>query len=92
MEEKKSGKAHSIAWTDRTQGRVTGVTDVLSFDESSVVLETEQGMLTIKGKNLHIGRLTLDQGEADVDGHVDSIVYSGGRAAKKGSLLRRMFR
>ena len=92
MEEKKSIKPHSIFWKDRMQGSVTGVTDVLSFDENSVVLETEQGMRTVKGKNLHISRLMLEQGEVELEGSVDSMVYSGSSPARKGSLLKRMFR
>lgn len=91
MEEKKNIKPHSIIWKSRKQGTITGVTDVLSFDESSAVLETEQGMLTIKGKELHMGRLMLEQGEVEMEGSVDSIVYSGSNPAKKGKLLRRMF-
>lgn len=92
MEEKKNVKPHSISWRDRKQGSITGVTDVFSFDESCVVLETEQGLLTIKGKNLHIGKLMLDQGEVEMEGNVDSMVYSGSNPAKKGSLMKRMFR
>ena len=92
MEEKKSVKPHSIAWSDRKAGSITGVTDVLSFDENSVVLQTEQGMLTVKGRDLHIGRLMLDQGEVEMDGRVDSLTYSGSDPAKKGKLVRRMFR
>lgn len=92
MEEKKSRKPHSIQWKDRMQGSVSGVTDVLSFDEHSVILETEQGMLTIKGKDLHIGKLMLDQGEVELEGTPDSVVYSGSSPAAKGSLIRRMFR
>ena len=56
-----------------------------------MVLETELGMLTIKGKDLHMGRLMLEQGEVEMEGNVDSIVYSGSNPAKKGSLLKRMF-
>lgn len=92
MEEKTNRKPHSVYWKDRKQGTVTGVTDVLSFDETTVVLETEQGMMTLKGKNLHIGRLTLEQGEVELEGELDSIVYSGSRPGKKGSLMKRMFR
>ncbi|MCD7832394.1 MAG: YabP/YqfC family sporulation protein [Lachnospiraceae bacterium] len=90
MEEKKNGTPHSIAWRDRTEGSVTGVTDVLSFDENTIVLQTGQGMLTVKGKDLHVGRLELSQGEVKMRGCVDSIVYSGSNPAKKGSLIRRM--
>ncbi len=92
MEEKKNGRPHSITWNDRKAGNVTGVTDVLSFDENSVVLQTEQGTLTVKGRDLHIGRLMLDQGEVEMEGCMDSLTYSGASPAKKGSLARRLFR
>lgn len=92
MEERKIIKPHNIIWKDRKQGSITGVKDVVSFDENSVILETELGMLTIKGKELHVGRLMLEQGEVELDGHVDSIVYSGSGPEKKGSLMKRMFR
>jgi sporulation protein YabP len=92
MEEKKNANTHSISWKDRKQGSVTGVTDVHSFDESCVVLETEQGILTIKGRQLHIGKLVLEQGVVELDGLVESLVYSGSRPDRKGSLLGRLFR
>lgn len=92
MEERINRKPHSVYWKDRKQGTVTGVTDVLSFDENTVMLETEQGMMTLKGKNLHIGRLNLEQGEVELEGEMDSIAYSGSHPGKKGSLMKRMFR
>ena len=92
MEERKESLQHRIVWTDRKRGSITGVTDVSSFDEAMVILETEQGMLTLKGKNLHIGKLSLEQGEVELDGVIESMVYTGSRPAKKGSLLKRMFR
>lgn len=91
MEEKKSAKPHSIQWKDRQQGNVTGVVDVLSFDETEISLKTEQGMLTIRGKNLHISRLELAKGEVEMEGNADSIVYSGSQSVQKGSRFRRMF-
>ncbi|MDO4297974.1 MAG: sporulation protein YabP [Lachnospiraceae bacterium] len=91
MEEKKAGKPHQIVWKDRHRGSVTGVLDVLSFDEAMILLETELGMLTLKGKELHISRLSLDQGEVDMEGTIDSMVYSGSSPAKRGNLLKRMF-
>ena len=92
MEERKESLQHRIVWTDRKRGSITGVTDVSSFDEAMVILETEQGMLTLKGENLHIGKLSLEQGEVELDGVIESMVYTGSRPAKKGSLLKRMFR
>lgn len=92
MEERKEPLQHRIVWTDRKLGSITGVTDVSSFDETTVILETEQGILTLKGKNLHIGKLSLEQGEVEMDGSIESMVYTGSRPVKKGSVLKRMFR
>lgn len=85
MEEKQTAVAltHRIAVIGRHTGTITGVSDVLSFDEGEIILETELGTLTIKGQELHMNRLTLEQGEADIDGKIDSLVYSGS-AGKKG--------
>lgn len=64
---------------------LTGVLDVLAFDLNEVLLETEQGMLMIKGKDLHVNRLSLEKGEVDVSGHIDSIAYSDVQhSSKKG--------
>ena len=49
-------------------------------------------MLTLKGKDMHVGRLLLDQGEVELEGEIESAVYSGQSPAKKGSMLKRMFR
>ena len=68
MEERKEALQHRIVWTDRKRGNITGVTDVGSFDETTVILETDQGILTLKGKGLHIGKLSLEQGEVELDG------------------------
>lgn len=91
MEETKIKRPHQVLWKDRKQGSVTGVVDVVSFDESMILLETELGMLTLKGKELHISRLLLEMGEVEMEGCIDSMVYSGSGPAKRGSLLKRMF-
>lgn len=72
---------------------ITGVSDVLSFDAGEVILETVQGTLMIRGEQLHVSRLTIDAGEIDLDGRVDSIAYSDASAGKAaGSFLSRLFR
>ena len=70
------------------------MSDVLSFDENEIILETEQGMLMIKGNELHVNRLMLDKGEVDVDGKIDSFTYSeqANMGAKGESLLARLFK
>lgn len=85
---------HKISITNRRTCTVNGVNDVLSFDLREIVLETEQGMLMIRGNELHVNRLTLDKGEVDIDGRIDSFVYSDTTASgeKQESLLTRLFR
>ena len=88
-------RMHKVTMTNRRSCSINGVNDVLSFDIHEVLLETEQGMLMIKGADLHVSRLTLDKGEVDIDGKIDSFTYSdvaktGGH--KNESLLSKLFR
>lgn len=76
MEDNKVAKAHKIILSNRKSGSITGVLDVISFDITEVLLETEQGMLNIKGKDLHVNRLNLEKGEVDIEGAIDAISYS----------------
>ena len=62
---------------------VTGVLDVLSFDLNEILLETEQGMLMVKGTYLHMNRLSVEKGEVDLSGNIDSIAYSSASPAGK---------
>ena len=95
MEEKMPVKmAHKIIWTNRNLGSITGVRDVVSFDEKEVVLETDQGMLTIKGQELHVKRLTLEKGELDLEGLMEGLSYSESRSlSRQGeTLFNRLFK
>ena len=76
MEERSAAKLHKIILGNRRTGNFTGVRDVISFDPKEILLETEMGMLQIKGEDLHVSRLTLDKGEVAVQGIVTSMVYS----------------
>jgi len=83
LEEKQIQKAHKLVLNNRKTSIMTGVLDVLAFDLNEILLETEQGMLIIKGKDLHVNRLSLEKGEVDVTGHIDSCTYSDMQASKK---------
>ena len=89
-----STHVHKMTMTNRSNCTVNGVNDVLSFDVNEILLETEQGMLMIKGDGLHVNRLTLEKGEVDIDGKIDSFTYSdvAGAGHKNESLLARLFR
>ena len=84
-------RTHKLTLNNRRSCTVTGVADVLSFDVSEIMLETDQGMLMIKGSELHVNRLTLEKGEVDVDGKIDSLTYSeaGSGYGNKNELSKR---
>ncbi len=94
MEEKLNGRQHKLVIQNRSAGSITGIADVVSFDESAIVLDTDMGLLTIRGKELHVSRLTLEKGEVDVDGTIDSLTYSSNDALRKSgeSLFTRLFK
>ncbi len=94
MEEKQYSKAHKLILSNRRTGTITGVSDVISFDITEVLLETEQGMLMIKGADLHVNRLTLEKGEIDIEGRIDSLAYSEVTSYQKQgeSLIGRLFK
>ena len=89
MEEKIQMGSHKLTLQNRGSVMLTGVKDVVVFDENQVVLDTELGLLTIKGKNLH-----MEKGEADLEGQIDSLAYSSNESLHKSgeSLFNRLFR
>ena len=76
MDEKMTTHTHRVLINNRQNGSFSGIVDVLSFDVSEILLETEQGMLLIKGKDLHVNRLNLEKGEVDLTGLINSLEYS----------------
>lgn len=95
MEDLNGGvRTHKVSMTNRKTCAIGGVSDVLSFDIHEILLETQQGMLQIKGDDLHVGRLTLEKGEIDVNGRIDALMYSdvATQGAKQESLLAKLFR
>ena len=91
MEEKQVRGPHKLVINNRQTSLVTGVLDVLSFDLNEVLLETEQGMLMVKGMDLHVN---LEKGEVDLSGNIDSVAYSeaGSRGKNEESLFGKLFR
>ena len=97
MQEEKKQKnpsRHAINLVRRESLAATGVLDVISFDEETVIAETELGILIIKGINLHVSRLNLENGELAIDGEVISMTYedSGGYVKGSKSLLGKLFK
>lgn len=75
---------HNIIMEDRKKLSLSGVTDIDSFDEQTIVAITDMGELTIRGWNLHITRLNLEQSELMVDGDISSLTYTDVRPKAQG--------
>lgn len=93
MEERKTTASHKLVLDNRACGTITGVLDVEDFDAEKIQAQTEAGKLLIKGENLHITSLNVEKGELELEGKVDSLLYTAKGAMKKEeSFLKRMFR
>ena len=94
MEEKVNIRPHRLTIENRGSGTMTGIREVVSFDENQVVLDTDMGLLTLKGKVLHVSRLTLEKGEVDLNGNIESLTYSSNEALRRSgeSMISRLFK
>lgn len=82
-------KPHSVSMDDRCRLNVTGVDDVESFDEATIVMNTSQGNLIVRGSGLHIGKISLDVGEIKVEGMITDLNYE--EKAHTGGFWSRLF-
>ena len=82
---------HNLVLEDRRLLTVSGVSDVDSFDEETVVVFTDLGELTVRGSNLHINRLSVDIGELTVEGNIAALIYSD-EAPRSGGFFSKVFR
>lgn len=90
-ERKTSAMPHNLVLEDRKLLTVSGVSDVDSFDEETVVVFTDLGELTIRGNNLHINRLSVEVGELTVEGNIAALIYAD-EMPKSGGFFSRVFR
>ncbi len=91
-EEKKTMKLpHNLIMEDRRMLTVSGVSDIDSFDEQTVILFTELGELTIKGYNLHINKLNVDTGELMVEGEIHLLSYAD-EQPQRGGFFSKLFK
>ena len=91
IEERKSvtntGVIQNLVLENRGKLSISGVLDVLSFDDQVVMVETELGLLTVKGENLRINKLSIDTSEAVVEGEISYLSYSENNQDKNSSSL-----
>lgn len=93
MEDKnKTFKEQNIVIQNREKTVVTGVEDIHSFDDELVIVQTDLGLLTIKGENLKMNKLNLENNELIIEGRASAIAYSDAVQNKKQSLMNKLFK
>lgn len=92
--EEKTNKKHSLSLIERERLTLSGVKEVFSFDETLIELETSKGYLDIKGQDLHIIKMNIDEGDVIIDGNISSMEYhdNQGTGRKKGSMMSKLFK
>ena len=77
-------KKHALSMGVRRHISISGVTEVESFDEQTVILSTDCGEMTLEGEGLHIGTLDIARGVVEVDGKINGLYYSDSAPVRRG--------
>ncbi len=88
MEKQNAMLTHKLTLDQRNALTMSGVTEVISFDESAVVLNTQLGALTVHGKDLQLKTLSVEGGQVAVEGNIAALIYQEPR--KSGGWFRRL--
>jgi len=91
MDDKKI-KNHNVIIENRERVNITGVLDIHSFDDELILAETEEGILTLKGNDLKMNKLNLDNSELIVEGKIMALIYSETEQSKKGGMFGKIFK
>lgn len=93
MEQKQEDKKSNLVLDNRKKLSVTGVEEVISFNDEIIILNTNLGSLTIKGGGLKMNRLDVQNGDMMITGTINSLIYSSSKGRKNNdSILARLFR
>lgn len=86
-------KIQNLILENRKRLNVTGVLDVLNFDEQTITAVTDLGILIIKGSDLHLNQFSLDTTELNIEGEINSLQYDDKHSRKKGeTLFKKIFK
>lgn len=82
--------SHKIILSARNQGIISGVLEVIEFDNNMIDLDTSMGRLLIKGRDMKVKGIDLEKGEAEIEGNVDNFLYTQKQAGE--SLIKKLFK
>ena len=71
-----AGRGPTVVLENRQRAALSGISEVLAFDENQVVLLTDSGEIALTGEGLHVTRLMLEEGQLAVEGKIDSVIYT----------------
>ncbi len=92
MDEKRNESRHSLKMLGRETLCATGIEDVDSFDDDRIIAYTTEGQMTVKGAELKINRLSVEDGELEIQGIIDSIEYQDSHKSGGGGILGKIFK
>lgn len=92
MEEKRVQGMHNLIMENRGKITLTGIKDIHSFDDELVLVETELGILTIKGVDLKMNKLNLENSDLSIDGKIIALIYSESEIEKKNKMFGKIFK
>lgn len=81
----------NIIIEDRERMTVTGVEQVGSYNESTIILTTIKGGINIKGDNLNISKLNLDDGSVKIEGKINGVIYTAKDATPR-NIMGKLFK
>lgn len=92
-ERKQANTMQNIILENRSKLTITGVLDVLSFDDEIAILETELGLLNVKGENIKVNKVSLESADVIIEGEIKSLEYSNKNYDKKqGTFISKIFK
>ncbi len=92
MDAKVNSKSHSITLKERKSMIISGVSEIIRFDDGSVLLDISDSQLSIEGSELKIASFSNENGDVCITGRIDSIVYLGtSQESYRRGFLKRIF-
>ncbi|MCI1931530.1 MAG: sporulation protein YabP [Clostridia bacterium] len=91
MSEESRRNINRIVIDEREEITINGVEEVMSFDDESIICTSELGMIVIKGSELHIGKLSLEEGILTAQGMIESVSYED-EPLTGGGFFKKLFR
>ena len=86
----KDRKLHNVIMEQRRKLNMSGIMEVIGFDDETITLESDMGMMTVKGEGLKIGSFSASSGDIDIEGTIIEIVYTGDSSVKGGFFRKLM--